>query len=193
MSTVETVELATPPTHQSFRISTPNIPMAPKIAREQVALLLRLTDHTELVDVAMLLVSEIVTNVHLHTATPIVDLDVTVWCERVQVAVWDDAPRRCPYVPRPAPDTPVPNTATLDAVALEAAVRTDERPGDPLAGDAEHGRGLALVEELASAWGITWPHQPRRPAKCVWFALDDRTGALDDSALSGGTCTGPRT
>jgi anti-sigma regulatory factor (Ser/Thr protein kinase) len=32
----------------------------------------------------------------------------------------------------------------------------------------EHGRGLAIVEDLASAWGV----ESRGPGKAVWFELD---------------------
>ncbi|MEV0261006.1 ATP-binding protein [Streptomyces sp. NPDC050617] len=142
--------LAVPPRRQSFRVSAPNDAITPKIAREQVALLLSLTRHASVADVAKLLVSEIVTNVHVHTSTPVVHVDVTVGPGRVYVAVWDDAP--CPRL----------------------HVR-DAR--DPRAGE-ERGRGLLLVQEMATRWGVTWPVEPGRARKRVWFTLDEhRTAA----------------
>jgi hypothetical protein len=97
-----------------------------------------------LVDDAVLLTSELVTNAVLHAGTP-----VQVTCRllgdlsdgAVEIAVLD----RCPVQLRP--DRP--------HTAAEAAERTN-------------GRGLQLPSELASAWGVTYV----RAAKAVWFRLD---------------------
>jgi hypothetical protein len=97
-----------------------------------------------LVDDAVLLTSELVTNAVLHAGTP-----VQVTCRllgdlsdgAVEIAVLD----RCPVQLRP--DRP--------HTAAEAAERTN-------------GRGLQLPSELASAWGVTYA----RAAKAVWFRLD---------------------
>ncbi|MFE7114244.1 ATP-binding protein [Streptomyces sp. NPDC057654] len=150
--------LAVPPQRQSFRVSAPNDAIAPKIAREQVALLLALTRHADVADVAKLLVSEIVTNVHVHTPTPVVHVDVTVGPGRVYVAVWDDAPR-----------------ARLDAHGPREA--RDARAPRDTREDDERGRGLLLVQEMATRWGVTWPVEPERAHKRVWFTLDDRQEA----------------
>jgi anti-sigma regulatory factor (Ser/Thr protein kinase) len=97
-----------------------------------------------LVDDAVLLTSELVTNAVLHAGTP-----VQVTCRllgdgpdrSLEIAVLD----RCPAQLRPD----LPHTAG------EAAERTN-------------GRGLQLPSELASAWGVTYA----REAKAVWFRMD---------------------
>lgn len=102
------------------------------------------TQRDALVDDAVLLTSELVTNAVLHAGTP-----VQVTCRllgdlshgAVEIAVLD----RHPAPLRPEP----PHTAA------EAAERTN-------------GRGLQLPSELASAWGVTYA----RAAKAVWFRLD---------------------
>jgi anti-sigma regulatory factor (Ser/Thr protein kinase) len=97
-----------------------------------------------LVDDAVLLTSELVTNAVLHAGTP-----VQVTCRllgdlsdgAVEIAVLDRRPAQL------RPDLPHSPT--------EAAERTN-------------GRGLQLPCELASAWGVTYA----RAAKAVWFRLD---------------------
>jgi hypothetical protein len=97
-----------------------------------------------LVDDAVLLTSELVTNAVLHAGTP-----VQVTCRllgdlsggAVEIAVLDRRPAQI------RPDSP--------HSAAEAAERTN-------------GRGLQLPSELASAWGVTYA----RAAKAVWFRLD---------------------
>jgi anti-sigma regulatory factor (Ser/Thr protein kinase) len=97
-----------------------------------------------LVDDAVLLTSELVTNAVLHAGTA-----VQVTCRllgdgpdrSLEIAVLD----RCPDQLRPD----LPHTAG------EAAERTN-------------GRGLQLPSELASAWGVTYA----RDAKAVWFRMD---------------------
>jgi anti-sigma regulatory factor (Ser/Thr protein kinase) len=96
-----------------------------------------------LVDDAVLLTSELVTNAVLHAGTP-----VQVTCRllgdrpnaAVEIAVLDRRPAQL------HPD--VPHTPA------EAAERTN-------------GRGLQLPSELASVWGVTYA----RAAKAVWFRL----------------------
>jgi anti-sigma regulatory factor (Ser/Thr protein kinase) len=96
-----------------------------------------------LVDDAVLLTSELVTNAVLHAGTP-----VQVTCRllgdqpdgAVEIAVLDRRPAQL------HPDLP--------HTAAEAAERTN-------------GRGLQLPAELASAWGVTYA----RAAKAVWFRM----------------------
>src|SRR5580693_9457821 len=97
-----------------------------------------------LVDDAVLLTSELVTNAVLHAGTP-----VQVTCRllgdlsdgAVEIAVLDRRPVQL------RPDRP--------HTAAEAAERTN-------------GRGLQLPSELATAWGVTYA----RAAKAVWFRLN---------------------
>ena len=102
------------------------------------------TQRDALVDDAVLLTSELVTNAVLHAGTP-----VQVTCRllgdlsdgAVEIAVLDRRPAQL------RPDRP--------HTAAEAAERTN-------------GRGLQLPSELATAWGVTYA----RAAKAVWFRLD---------------------
>ncbi|MFD5254934.1 ATP-binding protein [Streptomyces bobili] len=84
---------------QIYRLRTPNSPASPKICRDTVALLLNATGHHELTDAAGLLVSELVTNVGLHTRSLAVRLETVVRLDRVRVSVYDDEPAR----PAPPP------------------------------------------------------------------------------------------
>lgn len=88
-----------------------------------------------LVDVAVLLASELVTNAVRYTGGP-VHLQIVVPQGRVRVEVTDEAPAG-------------PRSASADSFA-------------------ERGRGLLIVEALASRWGVE--HLP--PGKRVWFELD---------------------
>jgi anti-sigma regulatory factor (Ser/Thr protein kinase) len=102
------------------------------------------TQRDALVDDAVLLTSEFVTNAVLHAGTP-----VQVTCRllgdlsdgAVEIAVLDRRPTQL------RPDRP--------HTAAEAAERTN-------------GRGLQLPSELATAWGVTYA----RAAKAVWFRLN---------------------
>ena len=125
-------------------------PTAAAAARRFVRDTLRLWELTgrsarqdALVDDAILLTSELVTNAVLHAGTP-----VQVTCRllgdepdaAVEIAVLDRRP--CQLHPD-NPHTPA-----------EAAERTN-------------GRGLQLPAQLASAWGVTYA----RAAKAVWFRM----------------------
>ena len=103
----------------------------------------RSADQDALVDDAILLTSELVTNAVLHAGTP-----VQVTCRLVgdepagalEIAVLDRHPDQL------RPDLP--------HSAAEAAERTN-------------GRGLQLPSQLASAWGVTYAGA----AKAVWFRM----------------------
>ncbi|MFE1149859.1 ATP-binding protein [Streptomyces albidoflavus] len=137
---------APPLDHSAVRFSLPSTATAPRLMRSLVSALLVTVGRPRLVDAARLCVSELTTNVHGHTDTPVIHLDVTVRPGRVTVAVWDDSGD---IRPSPLPDA-----------------REGQGPG-------EHGRGLLLVHELAAAWGVTWPVPLQRGRKAVWFALDE--------------------
>jgi hypothetical protein len=126
----------------------------------------------QLVDDAVLLTSELVTNAVLHAGTP-----VQVVCR----LLLDGAPASYPVdLPPDAEDDP---SGDWQGASVEIAVLdwrpAPLRPGPPRTADeaAEHvnGRGLLLPYELASAWGVTYA----RAAKAVWFRM-----AVPDPALS---------
>ncbi|MFE5735884.1 ATP-binding protein [Streptomyces celluloflavus] len=127
------------------RFVVPNSNLAPKIMRDLVGALLVATGHPALVEDARVCVSEVITNVHLHTHTTLVYLDVTLHPERVQFAAWDDDSWGPRFVP------------------TWLNFHSDE----------ERGRGLLLVQELSADWGVTWPPDGEQGHKRVWFALDD--------------------
>ncbi|MEC4018097.1 ATP-binding protein [Streptomyces sp. H27-D2] len=131
------------PAHR-YTMHAPNIPETAKVAREMVAGLLQATGHTGLVETARLLVSEVVTNVHLHAKVPLLRLETTIQGSRLLVSVRDDDPRSRPW----------PTKAVADD-------------------DAEGGRGLLLVEACADAWGTVWHGGLQPTGKSVWFELFD--------------------
>src|ERR1700734_2676541 len=103
----------------------------------------RSEDQDALVDDAVLLTSELVTNAVLHAGTP-----VQVTCRlvgdelngAVEIAVLDRRPGEF--------------RLEVPQATAEAAERTN-------------GRGLQLPSQLASAWGVTYA----RAAKAVWFRI----------------------
>lgn len=126
------------------RFTVPNSTFAPRIMRDLVGSLLVTTGHGVVADDARVCVSEVITNVHVHTRTKLVYLDVTLHPGRVRIAVWDDT-----WHKRPAP------------------ARPHSRPHD------ERGRGLFLVQQLCTDWGVTWPTTRERTRKQVWFVLTE--------------------
>ncbi|MEW2194724.1 ATP-binding protein [Streptomyces microflavus] len=132
---------------ESYRLTLPNTANAPKLARDFLTSLLRVSRHPGLVDDARLCVTELVTNAHCHTRTPLIRVHVAVNRKRVTVAVTDDG-------------GPV---GTAFGTAL--------RPTPAATPEQEHGRGLVLVESLALAWG-TGSGGERHPGRTVvWFTL----------------------
>ncbi|MFI8353083.1 ATP-binding protein [Streptomyces cyaneofuscatus] len=136
---------------ESYRLILPNTAAAPRIARDFLTSLLHLSRHPGLVDDARLCVTELVTNAHCHTRTPLIGVHVAVNRKRVTVAVSDDGgPVREAFG--------MLGTATATATATAGS-------------EQEHGRGLALVESLALAWG-TGSGGERHPGRTVvWFTL----------------------
>ncbi|MCI3930633.1 SpoIIE family protein phosphatase [Streptomyces sp. AN091965] len=141
------------------RTSLPGNPLAPSAARRFVRAALadwvelavpaaaRISDR--LVDDAVLLVSELVTNAVVHAGT-----SVELLCRLDEVT------------PGEGP------CDGLDALVVEVsdhhparAVRSE--PPSPHPGTPEYGRGLQLVATLAESWGITY----RSGTKTVWARL----------------------
>lgn len=102
---------------------------------------------TELMDEALLLTTELATNGVVHAGT---DLDVEVVAETAGVTVTVTDYRAGPIEPM----STLPPDETSD-----------------------HGRGLLLVDQFASAWGTS--HDPY--GKGVWFRLDRAGGDRDKS------------
>lgn len=96
--------IATPAHPQTYRLRTPNTASSPRVCRETVAALLQAAGHPGLVEVAKVLVSEAVTNVNLHTRSPVVHLEATVHVDRVLVSVGDDDPDGHPWARQPTAD-----------------------------------------------------------------------------------------
>lgn len=118
-----------------------------------------------LVDDAVLLTSELVTNAVLHAGTP-----VQVTCRLLAEAASDGRPGW------------VVEIAVLDR--RPALLRTDLPRTAAEAVERVSGRGLLLPSELASAWGVTYA----RAAKAVWFRMALPVPA---SAPAAGSCRGP--
>ncbi|UZI30348.1 ATP-binding protein [Streptomyces sp. VB1] len=125
-----------------YRLTLPNTASAPRVARDFVTSLLEVSRHLGLVDDARICVTELVTNAHRHTGTPLIRVHATVNRKRVTVTVTDEGS---------------PLTGTLGA------------PGACL--EAEGGRGLVLVESLALAWGTRGGDRRYPGRKAVWFTL----------------------
>ncbi|NHC13342.1 SpoIIE family protein phosphatase [Motilibacter deserti] len=97
----------------------------------------------EAVDAVVLLTDELVTNAVVHAHSPLL-LELSATADHVRVAVTDESPR-----------LPAPRGQSQDSAdALDAV--------------SEGGRGLRLVELLASRWGVD-----RLPVgKRIWFEVD---------------------
>ncbi|MER6105357.1 ATP-binding protein [Streptomyces sp. NPDC001832] len=128
---------------EHYRLVAPNSRTAPRLVRDFLGTLLYVTEHPALADDARLCVSEIVTNAHVHTRSPLIRVDVTVNRSQVTVYVTDDD----------SGSSPSPRNA----------VRPEQD---------EHGRGLVLVDALAASWGSTISGGLHGPdVKSVWFTL----------------------
>ncbi|MFD3589455.1 SpoIIE family protein phosphatase [Streptomyces sp. NPDC058683] len=97
-------------------------------------------DWTSKNDEAELLITELVTNALIHA-----DSEVDIWVREQRDRIRVDV---CDWDPRPPLPAPITFTEECDS-------------------EAEHGRGLLIVDAVASAWGKT----PRGRGKSVWFEL----------------------
>lgn len=122
-------------------------------------------------DTAVLVISELVTNAIVHTASSRVVCELYDHDDTVRMAVQDEG---C------SPDEPHPSP---------------QRP------EEEHGRGLLLVEALCQAWGaqehgsglLVWAELPRHAAAPESAEPRDDLGwgARPDPVPSGGSSHGP--
>lgn len=139
-------------------------PSSAATARRQVVAALGRWGWQECAETAALLVSELVANAVRHGRGP-VDLRLSAQQDALVVRVIDASPQPpCPAGSGSAhPDGTHPDSSHPN--------NTDPNNTDP--GSTEHlgerGRGLLLVEALATAWG--WTAHPGA-GKEVWFRLD---------------------
>ena len=118
-------------------LTLPSSPYSARMARFYVRAALAYHDLGDYTDDAQTVTSELVTNAITHAGTPSFGLEITL----------------------------------LKVPASVAVIVTDASPQPPVkrcpGGDAEHGRGLIIVETVSAAWG--W--QPRNPGKAVYAIL----------------------
>jgi histidine kinase-like protein len=147
---------------------------APGCARGHARLVLREWDAARLADDAALAVSELVTNAiraSRRRGTP-VRLRLLHDPGQLVIEVWDQDPAP----PRPAVSHPVwshpvsSDLASSDPAPSPPAVPPSAVPDPALAGDAECGRGLAVVSALAVRWGH---HYADGGWKVVWCELSE--------------------
>ena|SRR6266540_6174342 len=115
----------------SYTLQLPHDPRASSIARATLRSVLAAHDLVQLAPTAELLASELLTNAHLHTRGPYALRILSTEPDRLRVAVWDNDPRVPPGFSRGGTPVPVPSQ------------------------DAEHGRGLHLVQACADSWGVS--------------------------------------
>ncbi|MHA3703589.1 ATP-binding protein [Jatrophihabitans sp. YIM 134969] len=111
---------------------------------------------TDTIADAMVLVSELVTNVRHHTSSTSVGVRVRVTADRIAVAVVEQAPEVAPAGGR------LPVGALDDPDTLEPR--------------AVRGRGLRILDAVASEWGFV----RRAGVTTTWFALPATPPASPD-------------
>ena len=140
---------ATPPTSERLA-GAPHLRLAPEPAspaRARAFVTRNCPFEGDVREAARLLVSELATNVVLHARTPM-DIALLAEDDRLVIAVSDASHE----VPRPF--------ATAGDAAPPTEIRLDE-------GSAEHGRGLAMLDQLPADWGIV----RHASGKTVWCVL----------------------
>ncbi|MFI1884886.1 ATP-binding protein [Streptomyces jumonjinensis] len=88
-----------PPLHAvRYHLAAPNAASSAAILREQVCTVLRVVGLIALLNDARLCTSEAVTNVHLHTSSQSIKVDVLVGTQQLTVRVHDDAVNEMPLL-----------------------------------------------------------------------------------------------
>ncbi|MFJ8977013.1 ATP-binding protein [Streptomyces sp. NPDC102282] len=140
----------------------PRLPRGVPVARHRVQEAMRSWgEPDERVETAALVVTELVTNAVEHTAGRRIRCRLLRTSGRVRICVWNRGRRHIPELPGPRDPEAYPvrgdgphgadGTEGPGPVALTRPVGTDE--GFSLASVAEDGRGLMLVDALATRWG----------------------------------------
>jgi anti-sigma regulatory factor (Ser/Thr protein kinase) len=127
-------------------LELPAVPASAARARRLVERELGSTCPREVIEIATLLATELVTNVVLHAGTSMRFEVEHRDCVRIEV---QDS----------SPGLPVPRRTSVDATT---------------------GRGLLLIERLATAWGV----EARPTGKAVWLELDGRRTNRRRAAVS---------
>jgi anti-sigma regulatory factor (Ser/Thr protein kinase) len=139
------------------RVRFPTHPHSVRTARQLAADTLRAWDVEVLVDDVRLVVTELATNATLHSGARSFLLSLAVTpTGGVRVAVGDEGP--------------VPAAAVVQRPLPGGATATPRRP------ETTTGRGLAIVHELADAWGV----DVDGPAKWVWALLSHGAAGASD-------------
>ncbi|WP_165036385.1 GAF domain-containing protein, partial [Candidatus Protofrankia californiensis] len=182
-------------------LTLPPVTDSPRSARRFVIDTLHGRLHPDVVDTALLLVTELVTNVIVHAGTD-ATVDIRHNAGRLVVVVSDRHPVPLGGVPttgtpgrapgasgdprRAAVDGPESLPAPADPGAIWRAPGTVDS-GDVRDGGIENlredGRGLSLVDALSTAWGT----EHDRAGKRVWFRLDAPNSRHSDAMGAGGT------
>ncbi|MFC4470565.1 ATP-binding protein [Streptomyces xiangluensis] len=113
----------------AYALQLPHNRLAPRIARVTLRAVLSGHGMTQLIDIAELLTSELVTNAYRHSTGPATLRLRGLADARLRVSVWDANP----HIPPPF----------------------DQKPGPlrPVRADVDGGRGLFLVCHYADVWG----------------------------------------
>ncbi|WP_306335325.1 ATP-binding protein [Streptomyces sp. KL118A] len=147
------METVSPPHTWSYALHLPRDPRAPRIARMTSRAVLPAYGMAELVDVAELLTSELVTNAYRHSEGPAaLRLRGTADPHGLRVSVWDTNP----HIPAPFDKPPC-----------------RRGPLRPVPHEGDGGRGLGLVAWWAQAWGghPLGDDLFGRSGKLLWFEL----------------------
>ncbi|WP_225831622.1 ATP-binding protein [Streptomyces sp. NK08204] len=143
-----------PPDTWVYALRLPHDPRAARVARMTVRAALSSHGRGDVLEAVELLTSELVTNAYQHTDGP-ASLRLTALAGgRLRVGVWDSHPR----IPAPFGEPP------WDRVPLAPE-------------QAEHGRGLHLVQAYADCWGgfrLGDGPLDRGAGKLLWFEVSGR-------------------
>ncbi len=184
-------------------LTLPPVTDSPRSARRFVIDTLHGRLHPDAVDTALLLVTELVTNVIMHAGTD-ATVDIRHNAGHLVVIVSDQhpvplggvpttgAPRRPGHAPGDHHPAAVDGPQSLRVPADPSAARwgpgivtSGSTDDDDIENLREDGRGLSLVDALSTAWGT----EHDRTGKRVWFRLDAPNGRAADTTDTGGADT----
>ena len=150
--------------HATFDV--PSEPRSVPATREFCRATLTVWNVTELIDDAVLVLSELVTNGLLHAGPPL-RVTVSIDAAALELAVSDGSPS--PPTVRPQRDDLDDDLKVLSADAGNDAIVDDRDPRLDVgaAGSVVGGRGMQLVASLSGEWGV----DPSAPGKSVWARM----------------------